>query len=125
MSKYTTEVRYICEHYAGLNESTGFEDVDEIVDKARHNIFSNYTINDENQRAELEKKILKHYYTREIGFETVGLFKLYLNNRMAEIMPYYNKLYESETFEFNPFIIQISRLKEKKKEKPDGKTSTR
>lgn len=104
MSKYTTEVRYICEHYAGLNESTGFEDVDEIVEKARHKIFSNYPIFDENHRAELEKKILKHYYTREIGFETVGLFKLYLNNRMAEIMPYYNKLYESETFEFNPFI---------------------
>lgn len=104
MSKYTTEVRYICEHYAGLNESTGFEDVDEIVEKARHKIFLNYPIFDENHRAELEKKILKHYYTREIGFETVGLFKLYLNNRMAEIMPYYNKLYESETFEFNPFI---------------------
>lgn len=104
MSKYTTEVRYICEHYAGLTESTGFEDVDEIVEKARHKIFSNYPIFDENHRAELEKKILKHYYTREIGFETVGLFKLYLNNRMAEIMPYYNKLYESETFEFNPFI---------------------
>ena len=39
---------------------------------------------------------------REIGFETVGLFKLFLNERMAEIMPYYNKLYESETFEFDP-----------------------
>ena len=35
MSKYTTEVRYICEHYAGLNESTGFEDVDEIVETIR------------------------------------------------------------------------------------------
>ena len=53
MSKYTTEVRYICEHYAGLNESTGFEDVDEIVEKARHKIFLNYPIFDENHRAEL------------------------------------------------------------------------
>ena len=51
MSKYTTEVRYICEHYAGLNESTGFEDVDEIVEKARHKIFLNYPIFDENHRA--------------------------------------------------------------------------
>ena len=104
MSKYTTEVRYICEYYAGLTKSTGYEDIDEIVEKARHKIFSNYPIFDENHRAELEKKILKHYYMREIGFETPALFKLYLNNRMAEIMPYYNKLYESETFEFNPFI---------------------
>ena len=103
MAKYTTEIRSICEHYAGLTESTGFEDVDEIIEKSRNKIFQNYPIFNENHRAELEHKILKHYYMREIGFETVGLFKLFLNERMAEIMPYYNKLYESETFEFDPF----------------------
>lgn len=103
MAKYTTEIRSICEHYAGLTESTGFEDVDEIIEKARNKIFQNYPIFNEEHRAELEHKILKHYYMREIGFETVGLFKLFLNERMAEIMPYYNKLYESETFEFDPF----------------------
>lgn len=103
MAKYTTEIRSICEHYAGLTESTGFEDVDDIIEKARNKIFQNYPIFNENHRAELEHKILKHYYMREIGFETVGLFKLFLNERMAEIMPYYNKLYESETFEFDPF----------------------
>lgn len=102
MAKYTTEIRSICEHYAGLTESTGFEDVDEIIEKARNKIFQNYPIFNESHRAELEHKILKHYYMREIGFETVGLFKLFLNERMAEIMPYYNKLYESETFEFDP-----------------------
>ena len=37
------------------------KDVDEIVEKARHKIFLNYPIFDENHRAELEKKILKHY----------------------------------------------------------------
>lgn len=103
MAKYTTEIRSICEHYAGLTESTGFEDVDEIIEKSRNKIFQNYPIFNESHRAELEHKILKHYYMREIGFETVGLFKLFLNERMAEIMPYYNKLYESETFEFDPF----------------------
>lgn len=103
MAKYTTEIRSICEHYAGLTESTGFEDVDDIIEKSRNKIFQNYPIFNENHRAELEHKILKHYYMREIGFETVGLFKLFLNERMAEIMPYYNKLYESETFEFDPF----------------------
>lgn len=102
MAKYTTEIRSICEHYAGLTESTGFEDVDEIIEKSRSKIFQNYPIFNEEHRAELEHKILKHYYMREIGFETVGLFKLFLNERMAEIMPYYNKLYESETFEFDP-----------------------
>ena len=53
-------------------------------------------------RSILEKKILKHYYTIEIGEETVGLWKLRLNAKLNEIMPYYNKLYLSELMEFNP-----------------------
>lgn len=104
MSKYTTEVRFICEHYAGLNESQGYDKVDDIIEKARSKVFDfSYPIFDENYRGVLEHKILRHYYTREIGQETVGLWKLQLENTMCEIMPYYNKLYESELLEFNPF----------------------
>lgn len=104
MSKYTTEVRYVCEHYAGLDESAGYSSVETVIDKARPKIFDfNYPIFDEGYRAVLEKKILRHYYTREIGFETVGLWKLKLDTRMNEIMPYYNRLYESELLEFDPF----------------------
>jgi hypothetical protein len=47
-------------------------------------------------------KIIKHYYTREIGEETYGLWKLRLETRMNEIMPYYNKLYTAWLQEFNP-----------------------
>ena len=43
-----------------------------------------------------------HYYTREIGFETVGLWKLKLQTKLNEIMPYYNKLYETELLKYNP-----------------------
>lgn len=104
MSKYTTEVRFICEHYAGLDESVGYADVEEVIKKARPKIFDfKYPIFDESYRPILETKILKHYYTREIGFETVGLWKLKLNTLMNEIMPYYNKMYESELLEFDPF----------------------
>ena len=46
-------------------------------------------------RPVIERKILKHYYTREICAETVGLWKHFLDMRMNEIMPYYNKMYES------------------------------
>ena len=45
---------------------------------------------------------MKHYYTREIGEETVGLWKLRLDAKLNEIMPYYNQLYKSELLEFNP-----------------------
>lgn len=103
MSKYTTEVRFICENYAGLDESAGYEAVDRIIDSARDKIFDfEYPIFDPTYKPLLEKKILKHYYTREIGAETVGLWKLWLNQKMNEIMPYYNQLYESQLIEFNP-----------------------
>ena len=104
MSHYTTEVRYICEEAAGLDESKGFNNVDNILNASAPRIFDfGFPIFDENYRLVLEKKILKHYYTREICAETVGLWKLWLDARMNEIMPYYNKLYESELLEFNPF----------------------
>lgn len=103
MSKYTTEVRFICESASGLDESAGYNSVNEIIAKALPNIFDfDFPIFDESYRSVLETKILKHFYTREIGEETVGLWKLRLDTRLNEIMPYYNKLYESELLEFNP-----------------------
>lgn len=103
MSKYTTEVRYICETYAGLTESADMPRVDEIIELARSKIFDfDYPIFDEEYRQVLEHKILRHFYTREIGQETVGLWKLELDKKMNDIMPYYNQLYLSTQIEFNP-----------------------
>lgn len=97
MAKYTTSVRSICEAKAGLEESKGKQDVAQIIESARPSIFDfSYPIYDEEYRQVLETKILRHYYTREIGLETVGLWQLFLETRMNEIMPYYNKLYQSE-----------------------------
>ena len=105
MSKYTTEVRFICEQYAGLDESAGLANVHEVIEKARPKIFDfDFPIFDENYRSVLETKIIKHYYTREIGAETVGLWKFWLETRLNEIMPYYNKLYETTLLSFNPLF---------------------
>lgn len=104
MSYYTTEVRYICEEAAGLKESVGYKNVNEVIEQARESVFDfDFPIWDENYRPALETKILRHYYTREIGSETVGLWKLRLMTRLNEIMPYYNKLYETSVLDFNPF----------------------
>lgn len=103
MSKYTTEVRFICESKSGLSESKGFGDVDEILNGSWNKIFtSKVSFFDENYRSVLCKKILKHYYLREIGCETVGIWLLWMNTKLEEIMPYYNKLYESARIEFDP-----------------------
>lgn len=113
MSKYTTEVRFICETTSGLGESKGFTDVDTIITNAIPKIFNfSFPIFDEKYRTILEKKILKHFYTREICEETVGLWKLRLDTKLNEIMPYYNKLYKSELLEFNPlYTTNLTRTK--------------
>ena len=102
MSKYTTELRYICETYAGYSESQGYDKVNDIIEAARPHIFENYDFFDDEYKPVIETKILRHYYTREIGLETVGLWKLHFNNKLQEILPYYNKLYASAALEFNP-----------------------
>lgn len=56
----------------------------------------------EDHRGELEKKIIERYYFRQIGFETVGRFKFYLNVRLREIMPRMNKLYKTTIYKYNP-----------------------
>lgn len=102
MSYYTTEVRYLCESMTDVplenfDNLKGVRRIDAIIDSAKSNIFDfDYPIFDEAYKGILEKKILRHYYTREIGQETFGLFQLFLSDKMNEIMPYYNQLYESE-----------------------------
>lgn len=83
MARYTTFLKTLVESGfdVGLNE---------------------YPIWDEEYRAVLNKKILDHYWFREIGQETPGLFKFYLNRTMNEIMPYYNQLYKTTILEYNP-----------------------
>lgn len=103
MSQYTTEVRYICETAAGYPQSAGFRSVSDIINKAVPNIFDfDFPLFDDNYRSILCGKILLHYYTREIAFETVALWKLKLDTMLNDIMPYYNQLYKSELLEFNP-----------------------
>lgn len=83
MSKYTTELRWIIENGYDLQ-------------------MNEYPIFNEQYRETLNSKIINHFYFREIGFETVALFRWYLKSTMNEIMPYYNKLYESESLKIDP-----------------------
>lgn len=103
MSNYTTELRFICETFAGEDESKGYNSINDIIAKARPRIFNfSYPIFDSAYKPTLETKIIKHYYTREICAETYARWKLFLDARLNEIMPKYNKLYESELLKFNP-----------------------
>lgn len=127
MSKYTTQVRFICESKSGLEVSGGSGNVDNIIAGSWNKIFtSKAPFFDENYRSVLCSKILKHYYMREICCETVGIWTLWMNTRLEEIMPYYNQLYESAKIEFNPMHdVDLTRKHERNVEGTKEENGTR
>jgi hypothetical protein len=107
MSRYTIELRYLIEG----NYDLGLKD---------------YPIFDESYREQLNNKIIQHYYFREIGFETEALFKNRLNQKMNEIMPYYNQMYESSKLVIDPLsTIDLEEVfSRKSKTTGEGTSST-
>lgn len=115
MSRYTLRLSDVCEilynekdYYLNvpyedmvlpdLPNPFNTPDIDTILEKVRPKIFDfTYPLpnGSEEKKKELEIKILKHYYTREIGFDSWGRFKLALNEKLNLIMPYFNDLYKS------------------------------
>lgn len=103
MSKYTMELRNVCEIY-------GKEEVE--------NWFKDYNLTDyltsaqiesiENQglwnKDKLATKIVEHYFMREIGFETPMLFKLQAKIKMQEIMEDYLPVIYSNSLNYDPLV---------------------
>lgn len=96
MSKYTTQVRWIVEETYKEKVSDEPATIYDKIKGAAPFIFNfSYPIWTSTYRPILNQKILAHYLMDEIGLETVGLWKFYLEERLNLIMPYYNKLYET------------------------------
>lgn len=47
------------------------------------------------QKKEFEKKVIDHYFFRQIGQETVGRFLHMFRSKVREIMPYYIDIYKT------------------------------
>lgn len=97
MSKYTTELRYPLEQrFKELNpdreEPYAPYSVCTNVD-CRTRIFDFYYPINADDKERFETNFLMHYYTREIGLETLGLFKQKLNAKLLELIPKYNMLW--------------------------------
>lgn len=105
MSKYTSELRFICESLSGLDKSKGFYDVDSIIKSSQGKIFNfAYPYYSEETKNLLETNFLRCYYTREICEETFGLWQLRLQNKLNLIMPYYIELYKTLELQYNPLF---------------------
>lgn len=54
-----------------------------------------YPLSSNVDKTKFETMILKKFYTRRIGYETYTLWKMQLDVKLNEIMPVYNKLFDS------------------------------
>ena len=103
MSKYTFELRRLFDFYTRETVESWFKDYE----------LSDYLTQDEIDVIEsrgtwskdkLAKKIVDHYFMREIGFETPYLFQHYVKTTMNEIMEQKLPLIYSASIEYDPLV---------------------
>ena len=110
MAKYTFELRELCEPLKFNPPIMSKEQLEEV--------FKDYELSDyltQNQidvienagiwsKDKLAKDIVNHYYMRESGFETIGLFIHYAKVEMNELMEEYLPLIYSASIEYDPLV---------------------
>ena len=101
LAKYTMTIKDIVNSYYDGSSLR----VDDKLEDTREFIFDfDYPVLDEATKKRIEIAILKHYYYREIAFETIGQFKIKLNDRLNLIMGRYNSLYQKQDLTLSPYI---------------------
>lgn len=110
MSKYTLELREIFTPikfnpplYTRSEVESWFKDY-ELSDYLTQNQISVIDRAGIWNKDKLAKKIVNHYFMREIGFETISLFKHYSIVTMDEIMEKYLPLIYSASIEYDPLV---------------------
>ena len=101
MASYTIELRRICDIFGREEVEKWFKDY-ELTDYLTSKQIEQIELNKVWSKDRLAKKIVDHYYMREIGFETPALFKHYAKVYMQEIMERKLPKIYSNFFEYDP-----------------------
>lgn len=87
--------------YAILNSIANYDNdnpvkIRKLAENTHHKIFDfDYELSEALNKDQFEIDILNHFMMRRIGFDTVTAFQLYLENKLHEILPYYNLMFDS------------------------------
>lgn len=82
----------------GMKEEEEYSPINELPYLSRSVIFNfDYPLSDKVTKEKFETNILKHFMMRRIGYETVTAFRIQLDSKLNEIMPKYNKMFDSLT----------------------------
>ena len=110
MAKYTFELRELFEPikfnpplYTRSQVESFFKDYD-LEDYLTAEQIEVITESGTWSKDNLAKKIVDHYYMRESGLETIGLFKHYAKVKMQELMEEYLPLIYSASIEYDPLV---------------------
>lgn len=103
MAKYTMELRSVCEFYTRKTVESWFKSY-KLEDYLTPNQIATITKNNLWTKDKLAKKIVDHYFFREIGFDTPALFRHYALITMQEIMEEKLPLIYSNSIEYDPLI---------------------
>ena len=103
MATYTIKIREIIDFYGHEEVESWFKDyeLEEYLTEEQIATIIKAGIWNKNK---LARKIVDHYYMREIGFETPGLFANRVKARMQEIMEDYLPVIYSNAIKFDPLV---------------------
>ena len=103
MSKYTMELRRVCDFYTRATVEGWFKDY-QLTDFLTQDEIDVIEERGTWSKDKLATKIVDHYFMREIGFETPALFKHYVKVSMKEIMERKLPLIYSASLEYDPLV---------------------
>lgn len=101
MATYTMELRKVIDYYSREEVENWFKsyEIENYLTPLQIEQITKFGVWSKDR---LAKKIVDHYYMREIGFETPALFKHYAITTMNEIMERYLPKIYSNFLEYNP-----------------------
>lgn len=103
MSKYTIELREVVSVYGEDEVRNWFSDYN-MEDFLRPEQIQTVESAGLWTKEKLADRLIRHFFTREIGFETPALFKLRLKDEMELIMEEYLPLIYSTSIEYDPLV---------------------
>ena len=103
MSKYTIEIRHICDLVTRPVVESWFKDY-ELSDYLTPEEIAVIEERGTWSKDKLAKKIVDFYFMREIGDETIGLFELHAKTRMNLIMESKLPLIYSAAIKYDPLV---------------------
>lgn len=103
MAKYTFEMRELVSTFGEDEVKKWFTDweLSDFLTKEEIEVIENRGTWSKDK---LAKRIIDHYYTREVGTDAIGQFILFVKDKMNEVMETYAPLIYSASIKYDPLV---------------------